>query len=90
MAHLHRPERHGDGRLGGIDDGNGERVFQGLAMPRHAGASHDHGFGAVLLLQLAPDLDHAPERALSARGFGHGHFQRALSGEAINKRHLRR
>lgn len=49
LLDLNGPERHRDRGLRRVDHGDAERVFQRLAMPRHAGAAHHDGAGAVLV-----------------------------------------
>ena len=57
-------------------------------MPRHPRTPHDQRLGAILVFELAADLDHAREGLLAARRLGNRHLQWTLASEPINQRHL--
>src|SRR5262245_61135511 len=57
-------------------------------MARHAGAAHPYRFRAVLVPELAADVDHAVERLFAGRGLVNGHFEGTLTGKAFDERHL--
>src|SRR5262245_25081666 len=87
-AELHRSERHRDRGLGRVDHRDAERLLQRSAMARHAGTTHHQCLGAVLLLQVAPDIDHALERLFAACRLGDRHVERTLPGKAVHEPHL--
>src|SRR5262245_8481512 len=72
-----------------VDPRDAERLFQRATMARHSGATHDHRLRAVPLLQLAPDVDHAPERLFAACRLSNRHFERTFAGEAVGEPHLK-
>jgi hypothetical protein len=85
---LHRPQRHGDGRLCRVDHGNAERVFQRPAVTRHAGAAHHDSAGAIFVPQRAARVDHFDQGAFARGRFGDAHVERPLPGEAFGQSHL--
>src|SRR5262245_39149755 len=87
-AELHRSERHRDRGLGRVDHRDAECLLQRGAMARHAGTAHHQCLGAVFLLQMAPDIDHALERLVAACRLGDRHFERTLTGKAVHEPHL--
>src|SRR5262249_61011256 len=88
-AELQRSGRPGPRGLRRVDHGDAERLFQRATMARHSGATHDHRLRAVPLLQLAPDVDHAPERLFAACRLSNRHFERTFAGEAVGDPHLK-
>src|SRR5262245_58488309 len=87
-AELYGAKRHGDRRLGWIDHRDAERLLQRAAMARHAGTAHHQRLSAILLLQSAPDIDHALERLFAACRLGDRHLEWTFTGEAIGEPHL--
>ena len=65
-ALLQDADRHRDCRLGRVDHGHPQRVFQPVAVARHAGAAHHHDIGAVPLDQRAAHFPHARDKVASS------------------------
>jgi len=79
LCDLNRAQRHGDGGLRRIDDGNAERLLERDAVPRHPGTAHYYGLRAVLVLQRAADFDHPRQRCLAGRRLCNAHIERPFA-----------
>jgi len=57
-------------------------------VPGHAGATHDHDIGAILIAKLLADGDHLCQRPFPRGGLGHAHVEGPLAGEAAEQPQL--
>src|SRR5471030_2828196 len=82
------PDRHRDGGLARLDDGQADVALQAVAVAGHAGAAHHDDIGAVFVAQFDGDLGHAAEGARLVAEFGDAETDGAVAGHAVVNAHL--
>src|SRR5262249_46372369 len=82
-------DRHRDGSLRRLDDLDAERLLQGFAIARHAGAAHHDDIGLALVAELPPRRGHALQGQPLLSQLGDAEPDRQIADAAVAYPHRR-